>query len=341
MEEIKKTIFKDIYSVINKIKKCKSKSTYSILVNELYTLYNLCDNLDINDYPKLSDYSIKSIEFKSTNDNFAYEILKNVDYHLEFAETNQVLDDLKYRNLSSYAIRNFFDSYKNLDVIYDFLSQYDEKLLKLFKEMIFEGRIIISDIKEENNGHVHTPAYSVCSYGNFKPYIIVEQENCVADLVHLVHELAHVREYINSDNISNKIQVQKEHNCLEEVHSYFLQNLFVLYLKKIKYKKEDIETIKLGYDYTFYQYIEQLWQTLLDIEDKQILNADIIEYLNYTYGIAIGYHFIDRYLADPITTKKEIDNFIAINGQYDMMNMLEKFNLKDELIDSKILKKYL
>lgn len=341
MEEIKKTIFKDIYIVINKIKKCNSKSTYSILINELYTLYKLCEDFDITDYPKLENYSFKSIEYINKENNIVYEILKNKDYHLEFAETNQVLDDLRYNNLSSYAIRNFFNSYDYLDIIYDFLNQYDENLLKLFKEMIFEGRIIISDINEENNGHVHTPAYTVCSYGSYKPYIVVEQENCIADLVHLVHELAHVKEYINSNNISNKIQVQKEHNCLEEVYSYFLQNLFILYLDKIKFKKEDIKTIKLGYDYTFYKYIEQLWQAILDIEDKQILNADIIEYLNYTYGIAIGYHFIDRYLSDPINTKKEIDSFIILNGQYDMINLLEKFNLKDELIDSKILKKYL
>ena len=340
MEEIKKAIFKDIYIVINKIKKCKSKSIYSTLINELATLYNLCDNFDITDYPELGNYSYKSIEYDNKENNYAYEVFKNIDYHLEFAESNQIID-CKYNNPNSFVIKNFFPSSNYLDIICDFLEKYDPKLLKIFNDMLIEGRILVSGSSKTDND-IHTPAYTACSYGSFKPYIVLEQENCIADLVNLVHELAHTQEYLNSGNISNKIKIQKEHNCLEEVYSYFLQNLFILYLDKIKFCMKDIETIKLGYNYTFYKYIEDLWQSLIDINEKQILNIqNMTDYLNYTYGIAIGYHFIDRYLKDPEKAKKEIDSFIILNGQYDMMEMLEKFNLKDELINSKVLKKYL
>lgn len=341
MEDIKKTIFKDIYTVINKIKKCKSKSTYTILINELYTLYNLCDHLEITDYPKLENYSIKNIKCDNKGADLAFEIYNNLDYHLEFAKKNKNINRDKYLNPDSFIINKFFNTDDFLYIISDFLNEYDPKLLKIFNDMLEEGRIFKLNISNNIDEDIHTPAFTTCSFGSFKPYIVIEMENSVPDLINIVHELANTKEYLNTSIISTKVLKQKENNCLEEVHSYFLQNLFIKYLEKIRFNPKDVETAKLGYNYTFSSWIKKLYESLKDLKEELYFDHDLVDYLNYTYGIAIGYHFIDRYLSDPKEAKKQIDDFIIFNGQYNMMELLEKFNLKDEIIKPKILKKYL
>ena len=341
MEEIKRTIFKDIYNVITKIKKCNAKSSYSILMNELYTLYSLCDELGIDDYPKIENYSSKSIEYDNSEITFAYEVFNNYDYYLRFSENYKNIDNEKYQNPSSYAIKNFFHSFDYIYLVRDFLHDYDPRILRVFDEMNEDGRIFIVSVNHRDEKDMHTPAYTSFSFGSFKPYIVLEGENCVADLINIVHEIAHTTEYMNSSVVSNKVLKQRNYNCLNEVYSYFLQNLFIRHLKDIKFNLHDTKTAELGYNYTYYLWINKLHECLINLKEKQVLDLNIIEYLNYTFGIAIGYHFIERYLEDPDKTKKEIADFIILNGQYNLSDMLEKFNLKDELIDSKVLKKYI
>lgn len=337
MEEIKKTIFKDIYIVINKIRKCKSKSEYTILINELYTLYNLCDEYSIDDYPKLEDYSVKSIEYINKELDFVYQVLSNYDYHLEFSKNYKNINNDRYLNPNTFVIHNYFDSTKHFDIVEDFLNEYDPKLLEIFYELLDEGRILTLSSYNRENEDLYTPAFTTCSYGSYKPYIIVRMENCIPDLINIVHELGHAKEYMNASVTSKKIWNQREYNCLTEVYSHFLQNLFIRYLEKIKFNLKDVNTSKLGYNYTFYHWIKKLNDSL----ENHMFPADMVNYLNYTYGIALSYHFIDRYIKDSEKTKKEIDDFIIFNGQYEFLDLLEKFNLKDEIIDSKVLKKYI
>ena len=339
METIDKIIFKDIHNVISKIKKCSSKTTYSFLINELYALYSLCDDLEITNYPKIEDYSSKSIQYVNKEMNYAYEIFKNLDYHLNFSNNYLELDENKYLGASSYI--QYFDSFKNIDLLMDFLDKYDKDLLKLFKEMVHEGRIFIADIAKKEEDNIYTPAFTTHTYGSYKPYIIIEGKNCINDLIFIAHELGHAKEYMNVATVSNKIQKQREYNCLSEVYSHYLQNLFILYLEKVGFNKKDMNTVKVEYNYVFYNYIKKLHESLINLKENYLLDYNTTDYLNYTYGIAISYHFIDRYLKDPEKTKSEVNNFIIFNGQHDMINMLEKFNLKDELINSKVLKKYL
>ena len=75
-EDIKKTIINDIYKVINKIKNCKSKSMYNIYLYELEVLYYLCNNIGIEDYPLLENYSLKSYE---VNDKIIASTFKNIN----------------------------------------------------------------------------------------------------------------------------------------------------------------------------------------------------------------------------------------------------------------------
>lgn len=337
MNDIKKTIFKDIYNVIYKIKKCNSKSLYHILINELYTLYHLCDELNINDYPNIENYSSKSIDYNNNELDFIYNVLEYYEYHLEFSNNYKNINDDKYLYPGSFVIHNYFDSQKYIDIIEDFLNEYDSNLLELFENMLSEGRILTINNLKHKDEELFTPAYTTCSYGSYKPYIILNKENCVPDLINIVHELGHAKEFTNINIVSNKILKQREYNCFDEVYSHYLQNLFIKYLYKIKFYPKDVEISQLGYNYTFYHWIKKLNTCLIN---KKI-DDNFSDYLNYTYGIAISYHFIDRYINDPEKTKKEIDDFVVFNGQYNFLELLDMFNLKDELLNSKILKKYI
>lgn len=336
MEEIKKTIFKDIYNLINNIKKCSSTSQYTKFITELNTLFNMCDELGISDYPKLEDYSYKSIKLKNMGLDFYYNILINYQYHLDFSNNYKNIDENKYL-YNNEIIKDCFDTDNYFYIIEDFLYEYDPDLLKIYYDTITSGRMLWVKPCRKEGEELYTPAYTTISYGSFKPYIIIKRENNVTDLINIVHELGHAKEYINAASISKKVLNQKEFNCLSEVYSYFLQNLFIKYLEKIHFYLNDIDTAKLGYNYTFYHWIKKLNEVL---NDKNI-NPTIVEYLNYTYGIGISYHFIDRYIIDPEKTKKDIDEFVIFNGQYNFISILDKYNLKDEIIDSKILKKYI
>ena len=135
--------------------------------------------------------------------------------------------------------------------------------------------------------------------------------------------------------------MQKKINCLEEVISYYLQFVYTDYLSKKKIFDRNIAKLYYGYSAPYIEYIGKIKEEYSTLDKYNICDSYIDEYLNYTYGIVIAYHFLERYKIDPEKTKKEVKNFVMLNGQYNMMEMLEIFNLKEEILDSKILKKYL
>lgn len=338
-ERIKQTIFKDIYKVLNEIKRCSSKSRYNILLSELHSLYYLCDELKITDYPKINDYSYKSINIDYMKDScrFYQQILDSIKYHIKFAENYKTINYDKYDNNFNYVIENKISLNDNIKLVIEFLKKYDSKLLDLFYLLVDNNRVLTIDDTIDKNESLYTPAQTICCCGSYKPYILLKTQNNIADSINIIHELSHCYEYMKNDYISSRVFIQKRHNCLEEVSSYYLQFVYTAYLKNKKIFVQDLEHSEIGYNYACITMLKDLYKSLTNIEQAD----NIDEELNYSYGIVIAYHFLDRYLNNPEKTKKEIENFILFNGQYNMMEMLEKFNLKEELIDSKILKKYI
>lgn len=340
-ETIKKIIFNDIYKLIYEIKKCKSKSRYNTLYLDLFTLYDLCKKLEIEDYPELENYSNKSFEatdYKFIN-NFYSQILDDIDYHIEFTNNVNNIDEKKYDSL--FYLQNIVSLSESVEYVQEFLNQYDQKLLKLFKKLRDNSKVlkIANNYEEKENNGLNTLAYTVSSSGSFTPYLVINGQENIADAINIIHEFGHCYDCINNKSISNKVFTQKRLNCLEEVYSFYLQNLFYDYLKSKKIYTEDINKSILGYNSSFLILIKELYKSLNSL--KEVTFDSFSDELNYTYGILISYHFFDRYLIDPEKTKIEINDFLVSNGQYNMMDTLEKFNLKEELLDSKILRKYL
>ena len=76
--DTKKTILKDINMMINKIKKCNSKTMYNVYLYELEDLYYLCEQLNITDYPNIDNYSNKS---SASNNNKSASYNSNKSYN--------------------------------------------------------------------------------------------------------------------------------------------------------------------------------------------------------------------------------------------------------------------
>lgn len=342
-DDIKKTIFGDVYMMINKIKKCNSKTMYNIYLYELEALYCLCGMLKIDDYPKLENYSNKSFIIDETKcyNEYYNQLMKDKNYHLEFAKNLENVDYYKYQDNQNFKIKIDINIEDSIYLMCEFLKKYDIRIYDLFKTLLFQNRIIINNQEETEYkfNEIKTPAYTISSYGSYLPYIVVDPNNFLSDSIDIVHELAHVFDY--QFKRSNKIYNQKKFNCLDEVVSYYLQFVYTDYLNNENIFKQDIKNISMCYNYPFIEYVTKIEEEYDKLNIKDICDSDLDECLNYAYGIAIAYHFLDRYKSNAEQTKKEMYDFITLNGKYNMMEMLEKFKLKEELKNSKILKKYL
>lgn len=340
--DVKNTIINDINKVINKIKKCKSKSMYNIYLYELEALYYLCNNLGIEDYPKIENYSSKSYEVNDDKlmKKYMKQLLKDKKYHLEFSNNEKIIDIEKSKNELNYVIDNNINMDQIIEIMLEFLKDYDIELYNIFVKLYNENRIIINNTENYDcTSELLTPAYTINSYGTFTPYMVINYTDDLDDSVNIVHELGHIYDYIQVR--SNKINMQKKMNCLDEVISYYLQFVYTDYLSKKKIFDKNIDNLYYGYSAPYIEYIGKIKEEYSILDKYNIYDSYIDEYLNYTYGVAIAYHFLEKYKVDPEKTKNDINNFIMLNGQYNMMEMLDIFNLKEELLDSKILKKYL
>ena len=334
----KDVLIKDIYKVIDKIKKCKSKSKYMLLLEDLEVLYMICKELKIEDYPKLEDYSYKNYNV-NYNKNICLmkkRMIDDKEYNLKFT---QVLNDI---NLSKYVEdQNFIvTTYMNINdiktLVNDFLFQYDKTLYSYYLKIINEQRLIMGEnlFSEE----IKEFGLTFASHSSFNPYILINLQNKIFDAATLVHELGHNYVELITLNQSSKVRQIRDINCFEEVYSYYLTFAFINYLKNMKIYSKDLENITNGYNYVLIDSLNDL-KNLYYISENDIL--DIAEALNYSFGIALAYHFYDRSRQDLELTKKELNEFIINNGIYNYYDLLKKHNLRDELLDKKILQKYI
>lgn len=335
-----------MYKIITEIKKCHSKSRYTILITEYNSLCYLCKELGITRYPNIDNYSSKSMQIDNTKkiNDFYYQIIDNEQYHLKFSNNYYQYDENKYKDEYKYYIKSVVLLEENIQLMMEFLNIYDKNLLKLFSLLLNENRFLIksdetteSDEEVDDKQKIDTPAHTYCSFGDFLPYVILNIQDNITDSINLIHELAHCYDNMKNNYTSTKVFIQKRNNCLEEVFPYYLQFTYMEYLKNKKLYTIDIEHSYIGFNYTSLIMLKGLYESFQGTEHDTTIDDE----LNYSYGIVTAYHFFDRYLNDPEKTKKEIKDFLLFDGQYNMMEMLERYNLKEELIDSKILKKYI
>lgn len=340
-EQEKQMIFTDIYRIIYKIKRCRSKSMLVRFNRELGELYSLCDLLGILDYPRIDLYSNKKFNLfdKREYKSFFTQVNQDLDYHIEFTKNSVFLDLEKYKNKDMYTVDNIIYFDETLELAHDFLNEFNPSLKNIFEEKIREKRIIICDKLFEDENEINIMARTFLSCGNFSSYIVEQPIGTIQDASVLCHEIGHC--YIGEKNntMSYNIVRQKDVNCFNEVYTYFINLCFSQYCKVNNLYVCDNEKVINGYNYTLIEHLKKMKHCLEN--SSEFYYDEILDTFNYSYGIAIAYHFFDRYLKDPEKTKIEIKQFIEDDGSYNFIEMLKKYNLKDEIIDSKVLKKYI
>lgn len=342
MEQIRRLIFKDIMNVIYRIKRCRSKSMEQKYSLELCSLYYLCDELGIDDYPKIENYSTKNVykndlvEYKMFLDQFE----NNFDYHIEFSKN---VDHLNEEIELKREEQNVVCMEETIDITTDFLCEFDPFLAKIFKRKLNDGRIILNGGKIPHLNNLveddSSVALTIHSYGSFSPYVVLNFHGTIQDASSLSHEIGHCyiaeRDFVNSYHVVR----QKKINHFVEVYPYFINFCFHQYCIKNRIYISDSKIVMDGYNQLLIPYLTNLKQSLEG--NTELDYYDLLECLDYNYGISIALHFYDRYLRDPEKTKREMNQFIEDDGNYRFMEMLERYHLKEELIHSKVLKKYL
>lgn len=145
--DTKKTILEDINMMINKIKKCNSKTMYNIYLYELKCLYCLCEELNITDYPNIDNYSNKSILINENKfyDKYRNQLSQDKAYHLEFSKNSKNIDYYKYQDLNNYSFQIEISATDNIELMCEFLNDYDPRIYNLFKQLLVENRIIVTE----------------------------------------------------------------------------------------------------------------------------------------------------------------------------------------------------
>lgn len=346
-KQVKDILFKDINKLIYEIKRCKSKSMYNILVMELEKLYYICDILCISDYPNLESYSVKNYAIDDSEARKLNEYLNNnYEYYLEFSKNVNNIDTYYYDNGSLYVINDTYNIDKNINMLFEFLNEYNKDMYNLLKKIIDAGKLVVnrnSDIYKNISNiyklsdNIEVQAFTIYTTKIDIPYICINDDFLITSSIFLAHELGHCYENMLTRFYSKKTNMKINH--FNEVYSHYTEFIYMDFLIKNRICPKDVKNVKEGLNFELVCELMELNDYLSNFRTKDYF--EVLSNLEYAFGITLAYHFYDQYLKDPEKADYNIKQFMQFNNYFDNLEVLEKLNLKDEIIDSKILKKYL
>ena len=216
----------------------------------------------------------------------------------------------------------------------DFLGSYDDILLKLFDSRVERGLI---DMRGD------TPATAYPTFCSDYHYVILPEEYNIDNLSSISHELGHLHSNVVLD-VRSKKQLSDAKITYQEAYSHYMEMCLFEYLKKNHIYLGDTLIDENNYYSRIMKYFKYL-KSFENVEkterDNDILYG-ISDYYKYSYGILIGTYLHERYLENPIETKKDIDNFLFTQGLLDKQEELEVLGLSREALnDTKVLAKRL
>lgn len=330
---VEKMIKNDIMNTIINIKGCHSKSMYDKYLSDLSKLYDLAYTLNIDNVPDVNNYTYVKYNY---DENKLIKKMKN-SYINNFDFNNQLVNNYKIV-INDNLDRNFeydldFLNYKeSQNQVEEFLNKFDKKMLITFRKIVKNNHVLYVDNRYDEYP-MESDALTYYGY-SFEPYVLIDDYNSILTSHALVHEIAHVHDYNNL--------IYKSQNYTIEIYSYFMELVFMNYLKNDKKNYRNI----------FYQYIDNLEESIDDLTNILKINMNsnkkykenygsIYYHLEYTYGMILALKFYDEYLQDKEKGIYLINKYSYNKNDYnDYMDLINKFNFdKDELLEGKILKK--
>ena len=335
-------IEEEIKNLIERMHSVKSLTEYKKIKYSILNLIDIYETLTctIRSYKMpINEYYENLIYRKTCNE--AYEIEESLNRKEEYKKfIDKVLktfDEEEYEPLIKKQSRII--EQESIDLIRSFFNEYDPKLDKLFLNSI-DGLI------DSNNRKIISTNFTSNIPALNKSYILVNDNNCVEDVITLIHEIGHVYQFSVLNNISlNQICALEKYDYLE-VFSMFLETIFVDYLKQNRIMVEDA----LISENHFYEWVLSEFNKLDELTEfnspECFYDLNIFDEFNnsllYSCGGLTALELNNHYNQDKKETKRKIDLFISYSGLNDYDEMLKYLDIKKEdIYSSKVLKKKL
>ncbi len=328
MEKYGQLIIKDIKYLQSKLKKSMSERNFDLYARDLCTLYELARDLNVSItkpevFRKRSIYRADQVHERSIIRNFS----ESIDFIDEYLKNIHLFDHRKYEKILEQD-----ETDQSFELAIDFLRNNDIELLRELKRISEEEKILII------NKRMHAgDGVTYESLNTFSPYVLLADSNYI-DIAHeLVHELAHSAVSMSRRNLKKDVVLNCKANGLDEVYPHFINILFDDYLKDTDQSissKVFMNSIKLNYIMSL--------EDIKDLLDQE--QVDLYEYIkkiSYAFGLAIAYIFFDRYKIDKIEALKELKEFMRNIEKTTLIRTIEKANLDKDLLDKKVLLKYI
>lgn len=333
-------ILKEIETLLERRKKITSLTEYYYSSKDICNLMYIYKELTgktlrlfIHKNPVLSDYMHKYLGMTETN---AYFYFINQEEHTRLAENIvDVFSKSEYIYYGRCDVNKLTEK-EFFEIERDFLGSYDDRLLKLFDNSCEKGLI---DMRSKNRGTA-TTFMRMC---NNRHYILLPEGYNIEGLVILSHELAHLDSHAVLD-VRSKRQLDETSCTYYESYSHYMEQCLFEYLKKNHIYLSDT----LIDENNYYAWMKDFFDDLVICKkfrgtekDYDILDM-ISEAYQYSYGMLIGVLLHERYLENPVETKKDVDNFLFTQGLLNKTQELEILGLsKEALNDTKVLSKRL
>ena len=330
---IENIVRKDILNIINRIKKCHSKSMYNKLISDLSKLYEIANTLKLDNILDVDNYAYKtySRNYRKIEKNQKKFYLENYDFHSELTD-NYIYILNKYPNQNYRYIVDEMSIEESQNLAANFLKEYNYKIYETFKNCVMNNKFIYLDKKEYdfyNEGETY--------YGNyFNTYVLIENQESIFTALTSIHEVGHIYDF---DNL-----METNYNYLTEIYSHYLELIFGNYLKN---KNIDCTNVK-------YNYLDNLEETVTDLSnllkenitsklDFDIKYNQIFYILEYTYGMILALEFYDLYLSDKELANYKINEFSKNKNDFkNPIDLIEKFNFdKEKILEGETLKKFI
>ena len=340
MNKLKESLQNDLNHISSKIDE-KYNNTDIIIQNIDFLLSVASDqHFRLKRTPTIKEYLKNYVD---DEDCASKEYIDN--YH-EFKDFNTALTKIGKKLNNEYNFEIVDATYRSkilfddsIKIVGNFFKDYDKDIYDYYENFIINGKLFI--VNEIFDGY----GLSSLSDELLEPYLFMQNNNNIMDLMVLAHEIIHIYLSEKEKYITNEESKMKHINGINEVYSHYIEYILLDYLESIKYNKKDIINHKKN---LYSDLIERLavFYVMLDPTDIDFKSYDEVSFYNelklYSYGLYFLYHFYDQYLIDKIMAKENITNFMLDSKKYDFSHLINNYGLKEEnLKDYKVLLKHI
>lgn len=275
----------EIENAITKVEKTKSPDKIRDIAPVINCLNEALKSVDtemyesnIENFGRIDNFSQKVAAYKTMRNNL--KSLISIDRNIPIISyvSNQILSDIQASEvLVDYDLitkQNYTEDEMNKLILKYFYYQCDLTSVEIFNKLINDGSIYNLKLDKNINAvvtHSHTLN---------KAYILLENNHDFKTIVNLVHEIGHLKEWCQLDNLHHLIKY-KECNDFVEVAAKHTEKQFLEFLSKDKTHKEEA----INMHYANYREFLILLDVLLHMKNEPLTEEELYDQAVYTLSV--------------------------------------------------------